>query len=137
MTILLDSWGFASTTDITAFSRSTALRAAYKRVASMVVELKRMKDIQHDHIARFVGACIDYPHYSVVTEYCPKGSLQVRSFTDYFAYVPKLVSFGLLVYYQNNNNATNRHCIKIYIAHEEPNTYEQHTHNVKHMKVIK
>ncbi|VDO97489.1 unnamed protein product [Soboliphyme baturini] len=34
------------------------------------------KDLQFDHITRFVGACIEYPHYCVVTEYCPKGSLQ-------------------------------------------------------------
>jgi serine/threonine protein kinase len=38
------------------------------------VELQT-KDLRHDHINWFVGACIDYPNYCVVTEYCPKGSL--------------------------------------------------------------
>ncbi|XP_076309268.1 atrial natriuretic peptide receptor 1-like [Tachypleus tridentatus] len=42
----------------------------------LLVELKRMKDLQHDHIVRFIGACIDLPHCCLVTEYCPKGSLQ-------------------------------------------------------------
>ncbi|XP_040071715.2 atrial natriuretic peptide receptor 2 [Ixodes scapularis] len=35
-----------------------------------------MKDLQHDHIVRFIGACIDPPHCCLVKEYCPKGSLQ-------------------------------------------------------------
>ncbi|CAB3407869.1 unnamed protein product [Caenorhabditis bovis] len=43
---------------------------------AQLMELKKMKDLQHDHITRFTGACIDYPHYCVVTEYCPKGSLE-------------------------------------------------------------
>ncbi|CAI5438927.1 unnamed protein product [Caenorhabditis angaria] len=41
-----------------------------------LMELKKMKDLQHDHITRFTGACIDFPHYCIVTEYCPKGSLE-------------------------------------------------------------
>ncbi|KRX81549.1 Atrial natriuretic peptide receptor 1 [Trichinella sp. T6] len=36
----------------------------------------QMKDLSHEHVTRFVGACIDSPHYCIVTEYCPKGSLQ-------------------------------------------------------------
>ncbi|ULU09940.1 hypothetical protein L3Y34_014356 [Caenorhabditis briggsae] len=43
---------------------------------AQLMELKKMKDLQHDHITRFTGACIDFPHYCVVTEYCPKGSLE-------------------------------------------------------------
>ena len=35
-----------------------------------------MKDISHDHVGRFLGACVDAPHYCLVTEYCPKGSLE-------------------------------------------------------------
>ena len=37
-----------------------------------------MRDISHDHVTKFIGACIDAPNISVMTEYCPKGSLQVR-----------------------------------------------------------
>ncbi|KAK0174218.1 hypothetical protein PV328_007327 [Microctonus aethiopoides] len=35
-----------------------------------------MKDLQHDHLVRFYGACVDPPHCCFLTEYCPKGSLQ-------------------------------------------------------------
>ncbi|CAJ0923199.1 unnamed protein product, partial [Mesorhabditis belari] len=43
---------------------------------AMLMEFKKMKDLQHDHITRFTGACVDCPHYCIVTEYCPKGSLE-------------------------------------------------------------
>ncbi|XP_039282700.1 atrial natriuretic peptide receptor 1 isoform X3 [Nilaparvata lugens] len=42
----------------------------------LLLELKRMKDLHHDHLVRFYGACIDPPDCCLVTEYCPKGSLQ-------------------------------------------------------------
>lgn len=36
-----------------------------------------MKDLQHNHIVTFIGGCLDPPHSCfLVTEYCPKGSLQ-------------------------------------------------------------
>lgn len=35
-----------------------------------------MKDLHHDHLTRFYGACLDPPHCCFLTEYCPKGSLQ-------------------------------------------------------------
>jgi serine/threonine protein kinase len=35
-----------------------------------------MKDIQNDHIVRFIGASIDPPFCALITEYCQKGSLQ-------------------------------------------------------------
>lgn len=37
-----------------------------------------MRDIQFNHLTRFIGACIDPPNICIVTEYCPRGSLQVR-----------------------------------------------------------
>lgn len=41
----------------------------------LMMELKAMKDIQHDHLVRFYGAVIEsVPCF--LTEYCPKGSLQ-------------------------------------------------------------
>lgn len=36
-----------------------------------------MRDIQFNHLTRFIGACIDPPNICIVTEYCPRGSLQV------------------------------------------------------------
>ncbi|CAF1086005.1 unnamed protein product [Adineta ricciae] len=43
---------------------------------ALQLEVKAMQDLQHDHIARFIGICIDPKHQYIVTEYCPKGSLQ-------------------------------------------------------------
>ena len=30
----------------------------------------------HDHLVRFIGASVDAPHLFLLTEYCPRGSLQ-------------------------------------------------------------
>ena len=39
--------------------------------------LWQMKNLQHNHIVTFIGACFEPPSASfLVTEYCPKGSLQ-------------------------------------------------------------
>ncbi|XP_078611420.1 receptor-type guanylate cyclase Gyc76C-like [Branchiostoma floridae x Branchiostoma japonicum] len=38
-------------------------------------ELKLMKDLRHDNIATFIGACVDSPNICIITEYCTKGSL--------------------------------------------------------------
>ena len=35
-----------------------------------------MKDLHHDHLVRFIGACVELPHPCLLTEYCPRGSLQ-------------------------------------------------------------
>jgi Protein tyrosine kinase. len=35
-----------------------------------------MRDLHHDHLVRFLGACLEPPHACLLTEYCPKGSLQ-------------------------------------------------------------
>ncbi|KAL5290146.1 NPR2 family protein [Megaselia abdita] len=43
---------------------------------SLMLELKRMKDLQHENLVKFYGACIDGPRRFLLTEYCPKGSLQ-------------------------------------------------------------
>lgn len=42
----------------------------------LLLEVKRMKDLQHDHVVRFIGVCVESPHCCLITEYCPKGSLQ-------------------------------------------------------------
>ncbi|XP_053969377.1 atrial natriuretic peptide receptor 1 [Anastrepha ludens] len=43
---------------------------------SLMLELKSMKDLQHDHLVKFYGACLEPPKRFLLTEYCPKGSLQ-------------------------------------------------------------
>ncbi|XP_064471439.1 atrial natriuretic peptide receptor 1-like isoform X2 [Ornithodoros turicata] len=42
----------------------------------VLIEMKKMREAQHENIARFVGACVDAPNVAIITEYCPKGSLQ-------------------------------------------------------------
>ena len=42
----------------------------------LLIELKQIKELQHDNLARFYGACIDPVFPMLVTEYCPRGSLQ-------------------------------------------------------------
>uniref|UniRef100_A0A8C0G5R2 Guanylate cyclase n=1 Tax=Chelonoidis abingdonii TaxID=106734 RepID=A0A8C0G5R2_CHEAB len=42
----------------------------------VLFELKHMRDVQNEHLTRFVGACTDPPDICILTEYCPRGSLQ-------------------------------------------------------------
>uniref|UniRef100_A0A673K9U8 Guanylate cyclase n=1 Tax=Sinocyclocheilus rhinocerous TaxID=307959 RepID=A0A673K9U8_9TELE len=42
----------------------------------VLFELKHMRDVQNEHLTHFIGACIDPPNVCIVTEYCPRGSLQ-------------------------------------------------------------
>jgi len=51
-----------------------------QRVCVCVVYFQ-MRDVQLNHLTRFIGACIDAPNICIVTEYCPRGSLQVMSTT--------------------------------------------------------
>ncbi|XP_070555138.1 speract receptor-like [Ptychodera flava] len=43
---------------------------------SLRTELKIMRDIHHDNVCKFIGACIDSPNICILMEYAPKGSLQ-------------------------------------------------------------
>ena len=40
----------------------------------LLIELKQMMDLHHDNLVRFYGVCMEQP--TLVTEYCPRGSLQ-------------------------------------------------------------
>ncbi|XP_010886835.2 atrial natriuretic peptide receptor 1 isoform X1 [Esox lucius] len=43
----------------------------------LLAELKRCRDLNHPNICSFIGACLEPPIFFLLTEYCPKGSLQV------------------------------------------------------------
>ncbi|XP_067939341.1 atrial natriuretic peptide receptor 1-like [Watersipora subatra] len=43
---------------------------------AFLLEIKNIKNLQNDHIVRFIGMCVDPGHEYIVTEYCQKGSLQ-------------------------------------------------------------
>ncbi|XP_029022598.1 atrial natriuretic peptide receptor 1 [Betta splendens] len=42
----------------------------------VLFELKHMRDVQNEHLTRFIGACTDPPNMCIISEYCPRGSLQ-------------------------------------------------------------
>lgn len=39
--------------------------------------LSQMRDLQHDNVNGFVGACIEPPNVCALSEYCTRGSLKV------------------------------------------------------------
>lgn len=43
---------------------------------SELYELKIMKDLSHDNLVKFYGACFDGPKNFILCEYCLRGSLQ-------------------------------------------------------------
>ncbi|XP_014663428.1 PREDICTED: atrial natriuretic peptide receptor 1-like [Priapulus caudatus] len=58
--------------------------AAVKRVEkkyvdvnrALLMEMKETRDVSHNNVARFIGACVDPPNVAILMEYCSKGSLQ-------------------------------------------------------------
>ncbi|XP_048576040.1 atrial natriuretic peptide receptor 1-like isoform X3 [Nematostella vectensis] len=42
----------------------------------VLLELKQMRDIRHDNLNQFIGACADSPTVCIVMQYCSRGSLQ-------------------------------------------------------------
>ncbi|XP_069945605.1 guanylate cyclase 32E-like isoform X2 [Cherax quadricarinatus] len=40
------------------------------------MDLKTIRDLRHDNLLGFVGACVDPPNVCIVTEYCSRGSLK-------------------------------------------------------------
>ncbi|XP_028298297.1 atrial natriuretic peptide receptor 1 [Gouania willdenowi] len=47
------------------FSLSTSIRQ----------EVKQVRELDHPNLCKFVGGCVEVPNVAIITEYCPKGSL--------------------------------------------------------------
>ncbi|VVC38638.1 Hypothetical protein CINCED_3A006340 [Cinara cedri] len=54
----------------------TLKRSRLELKRPLLLEFKRLKDLHHDHLVRFYGACVEANYCCLLTEYCPKGSLQ-------------------------------------------------------------
>lgn len=56
---------------------------------SMILQTKltlfQIRDLRHDNICAFIGACTDPPHICILTEYCTRGSLKVGYFSKFFS----------------------------------------------------
>ncbi|UYV64174.1 hypothetical protein LAZ67_2006932 [Cordylochernes scorpioides] len=52
-------------------------RRSFDITRKMKKELKALKDLRHDNLNPFIGACMDPPNFCIVTEYCSRGSLKV------------------------------------------------------------
>lgn len=50
-------------------------------------QLQLRKELHHDNINRFIGACIDQPNMFIVTKYCTRGSLLVSFLTNLRQYL--------------------------------------------------
>ncbi|XP_022796077.1 atrial natriuretic peptide receptor 1-like [Stylophora pistillata] len=59
---------------------SVAVKKLHKAKVALerevMLELKEMKDINHQNVNTFIGACIDPGNICIITQYCNKGSLQ-------------------------------------------------------------
>lgn len=55
----------------------------------------QIRDLRHDNICAFIGACTDPPNICVITEYCTRGSLKVSEskYTFLNAYVMRELFF--------------------------------------------
>ncbi|XP_056884431.1 atrial natriuretic peptide receptor 1-like isoform X3 [Takifugu flavidus] len=38
-------------------------------------EVKQVRELDHPNLCKFIGGCVEAPNVAIVTEYCPKGSL--------------------------------------------------------------
>ena len=45
---------------------------------SLKKRLQVRKELTHDNVNRFIGACISEPYLYIVTQYCARGSLEVK-----------------------------------------------------------
>ena len=56
------------------------VRKVFKKTVDLnhtvLMELKQMRDVRHNNINPFIGACVDYNNILIVTQYGVRGSLK-------------------------------------------------------------
>ncbi|KAL7988638.1 hypothetical protein Chor_007557, partial [Crotalus horridus] len=59
--------------------RTVAIKKIMKKTFTLTKtirkEVKQVRQLDHPNICRFIGGCIEVPNIAIITEYCPKGSL--------------------------------------------------------------
>ncbi|KFZ69511.1 Atrial natriuretic peptide receptor 1, partial [Podiceps cristatus] len=51
------------------------MKKAFTLSKSIRKEVKQVRALDHPNLCKFIGGCIEVPNVAIVTEYCPKGSL--------------------------------------------------------------
>ncbi|XP_033118617.1 atrial natriuretic peptide receptor 2-like [Anneissia japonica] len=51
-------------------------KTSFQLTKAVRKEVKAVRDIQHINLCKFIGSCIEVPNVAILTEYCPKGSVQ-------------------------------------------------------------
>jgi len=62
---------------------------------------EQLKDIVHENLNVFVGACVDPPNICLVWHYCPKGSLQVTAIDIYCHFFSSIITSILFSWYRS------------------------------------
>lgn len=73
----------------------TAARDAFKCITTksgFMPFILQIRDLRHDNICAFIGACTDPPNICVITEYCTRGSLKVSEFRLLVIHIPQCVN---------------------------------------------
>ncbi|XP_046873487.1 atrial natriuretic peptide receptor 1-like [Hypomesus transpacificus] len=59
--------------------RSVAIKRIHTKTFSLSKsirqEVKQVRELDHPNLCKFYGGCVEVPNVAIVTEYCPKGSL--------------------------------------------------------------
>ncbi|XP_064261033.1 atrial natriuretic peptide receptor 2-like isoform X1 [Passer domesticus] len=51
------------------------MKKAFTLSKTIRKEVKQVRELDHPNLCKFIGGCIEIPNVAIVTEYCPKGSL--------------------------------------------------------------
>uniref|UniRef100_H3AFH5 Guanylate cyclase n=1 Tax=Latimeria chalumnae TaxID=7897 RepID=H3AFH5_LATCH len=60
-------------------SRTVAIKKIKKKTFTLTKtirrEVKQVRQLDHPNLCKFIGGCIEVPNVAIITEYCPKGSM--------------------------------------------------------------